>query len=103
QHDPQKRVYGIAWPMGVVAALTPSTNPTSTVMFKILIAVKGRNAIVVAPHPAAVKCCVETARLMAEAAVSAGAPAGLVSCMSKVSLPGTQELMRQRYVALSLG
>ncbi|HLF03020.1 MAG TPA: aldehyde dehydrogenase family protein [Anaerolineales bacterium] len=101
-HDEKKRIYDIAWPMGIVAALTPSTNPTSTVMFKILIAVKGRNAIVVAPHPAAVKCCVETARLMAEAAVSAGAPAGLVSCMSKVSLPGTQELMRHRYVALIL-
>ena len=50
-----------------IPAMTPSTNPTSTVMYKILIAVKARNAIVVAPHPAAVKCCVETARLMAEA------------------------------------
>jgi len=65
RHDPNKKTYDITWPMGVVAALTPSTNPTSTVMFKILISVKARDAIVVAPHPAAVKCCVETARLMA--------------------------------------
>ncbi len=102
RHDEKKKIYDIAWPMGVVAALTPSTNPTSTTMFKILIAVKARNAIVVAPHPAAVKCCVETARVMAEAAVQAGAPAGLVSCMSKVSLPGTQELMKHKYTALIL-
>src|SRR5882672_3227736 len=68
RHDERKKIYDIAWPMGIVAALTPSTNPTSTVMFKIMIAVKARNAIVVAPHPSAVKCCVETARLMAEAA-----------------------------------
>lgn len=102
RHDPQRKVYDIAWPMGVVAALTPSTNPTSTVMFKTLIAVKARNAIVVAPHPAAAQCCLETARLMAEAGERAGMPKGLVSCMSKVSLPGTQELMRHRYVALIL-
>jgi len=102
KHDPKKKIYDIAWPMGVVAALTPSTNPTSTAMFKILIAVKARNAVVVAPHPYAVKCCVETARIMAEAGERAGMPKGLVSCMSKVSLPGTQELMRHRYTALIL-
>src|SRR5258708_7281762 len=65
--DPRKKTYDIAWPMGVVAALTPSTNPTSTTMFKILMAVKARNGIVVAPHPFAAKCCVETTRIMAEA------------------------------------
>ena len=102
RHDAKKKIYDIAWPMGVVAALTPSTNPTSTVMFKILIAVKARNAIVVAPHPYAVRCCAETARLMAEAGERAGMPRGLVSCMSKVTLPGTQELMRHRYTALIL-
>ena len=102
RHDPEARIFDIAWPYGVVAALTPSTNPTSTVMFKTLIAVKGRNAIVVAPHPAATNCCVETSRLMAAAAVEAGAPPGLIACMSHVSLPGTQELMRHRYTALIL-
>src|SRR5258707_69090 len=100
--DPQKHTYDIAWPMGVVAALTPSTNPTSTTMFKTLIAIKARNAIVVAPHPAAVKCCHETARIMAEAGERAGMPKGLVACMSHVTLPGTQELMRHRYTALIL-
>ena len=73
-HDEKRKIYEIAWPMGVVAALTPSTNPTSTTMFKTLIAVKARNAIVLAPHPAAVKCCVETARVMAEAGERAGMP-----------------------------
>src|SRR5262245_28299870 len=100
--DPARRTYDIAWPMGVVAALTPSTNPTSTTMFKILIAVKAKNAIVVAPHPFAAKCCVETARIMAEAGEQAGMPKGLVSCMSKITLPGTQELMKHRYTALIL-
>ena len=100
--DPEKRTYDIAWPMGVVAALTPSTNPTSTTMFKTLIALKAKNAIVVAPHPFAAKCCVETARIMAEAGERAGMPKGLVSCMSNITLPGTQELMKHRYVALIL-
>src|SRR5574339_428095 len=100
--NPQKGTYDIAWPMGVVAALTPSTNPTSTTMFKTLIAVKARNGIVVAPHPFAAKCCVETARIMAEAGERAGMPKGLVSCMSKITLPGTQELMKHKYVALIL-
>ncbi|MBP7694279.1 MAG: aldehyde dehydrogenase family protein, partial [Anaerolineales bacterium] len=102
RHDARKRVYDIAWPMGVVAALTPSTNPTSTVMFKTLIAVKARNAIVVAPHPSAAKVCAETARLMAEAGERAGMPKGLVSCMTRVTLPGTQELMKHKYVAVIL-
>src|SRR3989338_1710186 len=102
RHDPQKKLYDIAWPMGVVAALTPSTNPTSTTMFKIVISVKARNAVVVAPHPSATQCCVETARLMAEAGERAGMPKGLVACMAKVTLPGTQELMKHKYTALIL-
>lgn len=102
RHDPATRVYEIAWPMGVVAALTPSTNPTSTTINKILISVKARNGVVVAPHPAAVNSCVETAKLMAAAAVNAGAPAGLIHCMAHVSLPGTNELMSHRHTALIL-
>lgn len=102
RHDVEKKLYEIAWPMGVVAALTPSTNPTSTVMVKILIAVKARNAIVVAPHPAAKNCCYETAQIMAQAAEAAGAPPGLISCMQQVSLAGTQALMRHKYTALIL-
>ncbi|MEM7030002.1 MAG: aldehyde dehydrogenase family protein [Chloroflexota bacterium] len=101
-HDSTKKIYHIGWPMGVVAALTPSTNPTSTVMFKILIAVKTRNAIVLAPHPASINCCLETTRLMVEAGVRAGMPPGLVSCMSSVSLEGTQALMEHRHTAVIL-
>jgi len=97
-----RKVYEIAWPMGVVAALIPSTNPTSTVMNKILISVKARNGIVVAPHPSAVRCCVETARVMIDAAVSAGAPKGLIGCLTQISLPGTQELMSHHRTAVIL-
>jgi acetaldehyde dehydrogenase (acetylating) len=61
-------------------------------MFKILIAVKARNAIVIAPHPSAAQCCYETARIMAQAAEENGAPPGLISCMQNISLEGTQEL-----------
>ncbi len=101
-HDPEKRLYDIAWPVGVVAALTPSTNPTSTIIFKILIAVKARDAIVIAPHPSAAKCSYETTRIMSQAALENGAPPGLIACMQNISLPGTQELMRHKYVALIL-
>lgn len=100
--DEQMKIYDIAWPVGVIAALIPSTNPTSTVLNKILISVKARNGIVVAPHPAASKCSLETALLLAEAGERAGMPKGLISCMTKVSLPGTQELMKHKYTALIL-
>jgi acetaldehyde dehydrogenase (acetylating) len=101
-HDPEKRIYDIAWPVGVVAALTPSTNPTSTVIYKILVSVKARDAIVVAPHPSAAKCSYEAARIMAQAAEENGAPPGLISCIKNISLKGTQELMQHKYVALIL-
>jgi acetaldehyde dehydrogenase (acetylating) len=101
-YDAEKKIYEIAWPMGVVAALIPSTNPTSTVMNKILISVKARNGIVVAPHPSAVRCCLETAKVMRDAAESAGAPKGLVNSLSQISLPGTQELMGHKRTAVIL-
>jgi acetaldehyde dehydrogenase (acetylating) len=102
RHDQAANIYEIAWPMGVVAALTPSTNPTSSVINKILISVKARNGLVIAPHPSAVKCCVATAQLMANAAVEAGAPEGLIHCMSDVTLPGTNELLSHKYTAVIL-
>jgi acetaldehyde dehydrogenase (acetylating) len=80
RHDPARRLYEIAWPMGVVAALVPSTNPTSTAFFKILIAVKARNAIVISPHPSAARCTYEATQTMALAAEAAGAPRGLIAC-----------------------
>jgi acetaldehyde dehydrogenase (acetylating) len=102
RHDPDRRIYEIAWPMGVVVALVPSTNPTSTAFFKALIAVKARNAIVFAPHPSAARCTFESVQTMAGAAESAGAPKGLIGCMQQISLPGTQELMSHRLTALIL-
>jgi acetaldehyde dehydrogenase (acetylating) len=102
RHDPDRRLYEIAWPMGVVVALVPSTNPTSTALFKSLIAVKSRNAIVFAPHPSASRCIYEAVQTMAVAAENAGAPQGLISCMQQISLQGTQELMSHRLTALIL-
>ncbi len=101
-HDPNKKITKIAWPMGIIAALTPSTNPTSTVINKTLISVKARNSIIVAPHPSAVKCSVASAKIMSDAAVAAGAPEGLVQCMSHISLPGTNELLSHKYIGLIL-
>lgn len=100
--DKQKRIIKIAEPMGVVAALVPSTNPTSTLMFKAIISVKGRNAIVASPHPKAVNCTLEATNIIAKAAESAGAPAGLISCMSIPTTEGTNELMRQKHTAVIL-
>lgn len=102
RHDAEHRLYEIAWPLGVVAALIPSTNPTSTAFFKVLIAVKTRNAILCAPHPAAARCTFEAVQVMAQAAENAGAPRGLIGCMQQISLPGTQELMTHKRTALIL-
>jgi acetaldehyde dehydrogenase (acetylating) len=102
RQDTSRRLYEIAWPMGVVAALIPSTNPTSTTFFKSLISVKARNAIVISPHPAAARCIYEAARTMAQAAENAGAPKGLIGCIQQVSLPGTQELMTHTNTAVIL-
>lgn len=102
RRDEARRVVEIAWPMGVVAALVPSTNPTSTTFFKALIAVKACNAIVFSPHPSARRCTYEAAQTMALAAENAGAPKGLIACIQQVSLPGTQELMTHRQTAIIL-
>src|SRR5882757_9157963 len=97
-----RRVIEIAEPFGVVAAVVPSTNPTSTAIYKILIAIKARCTIVLSPHPAAVKCITRVAEVMEEAARRAGAPAGCINWMTTVTLEGTQELMKQRDVAVIL-
>jgi acetaldehyde dehydrogenase (acetylating) len=97
-----RRVVEIAEPFGVVAAIVPSTNPTSTAIYKILISIKARCAVILSPHPAAVKCITRVAEVMDEAARRAGAPAGSISWMTTVTLEGTQELMKQREVAVIL-
>src|SRR5947209_12834442 len=101
RHD-DRRVVEIAEPFGVVAAVVPSTNPTSTAIYKILIAIKARCAIVLSPHPAAVKCISRVAEVMDEAARRAGAPAGAVNWMTTVTLEGTNEMMKHRDVAVIL-
>ncbi len=101
RHD-DRRVIEIAEPFGVVAAVVPSTNPTSTAIYKILISLKARCTIVISPHPAAVKCITRVAEVMDEAARRAGAPSGAINWMTTVTLEGTQELMKHRDVAVIL-
>src|SRR5262245_23080762 len=100
--DREKKVFEVASPIGVIAAIIPSTNPTSTTIYKALIALKGRNAIVFSPHPSAARCINETVRLLADAAERAGAPRGLMSCMKDPTTEGTQELMKHSLTALIL-
>lgn len=96
------KIIKIAEPMGVVAALIPSTNPTSTAMFKALISVKCRNGIVASPHPKAANCTAEALRVVSDAAEKAGAPKGLIQCMSMPTLEGTEALMKDKNVAVIL-
>jgi len=102
EEEPQNKVWKIAEPMGVVAAIIPSTNPTSTAMYKAIISLKARNAIVMSPHPAAVRCTLEAAGVMAAAAERAGAPKGAVNCMSMPEMSGTNELMKHQITKVIL-
>ena len=97
-----RKVVEIAEPFGVVCAIVPTTNPTSTAIYKILIALKARCPIVISPHPSAVRCIARVAEIMGEAARRAGAPEGAISCMTTVTLEGTQELMKARETAVIL-
>ena len=89
----EEKLWEIGVPVGVITAIVPSTNPTSTVCYKALIALKSGNSIVFSPHPKAIGCTGEAARIVAEAAEQAGAPAGCVGCLSIASMAGCQELM----------
>ena len=100
--DEDRRVVEIAEPFGVVAAVVPSTNPTSTAIYKILISLKARCSIVLSPHPSAVRCITRVAEVMDEAARRAGAPEGAINWMTEVTIEGTQELMKHRDVAVIL-
>ena len=94
--DADLGVTEIAVPVGVVAAVLPTTNPTSTAFFKSLISVKAGNAVVHSPHPRAVRCTCEAVRVVSEAAEAAGAPKGLVQCVNEATIAGTSELMKHR-------
>lgn len=94
KEDRENGLMEVAVPVGVVAALIPSTNPTSTTMFKGLISIKSGNSIVISPHPNAKKCILETVAVMREAADKAGAPKNLIQCIETTTIQATNELMK---------
>ncbi|MBS1770099.1 MAG: aldehyde dehydrogenase family protein [Acidobacteria bacterium] len=97
-----KSIVEIVSPRGVVAAIIPSTNPTSTAIFKIIIAIKSRNTIVLSPHPAAAKCIAETTRIMRDAGIKAGLPADAIRCLTVSTIEGTEALMKHKRTAVIL-
>jgi len=102
REDREQKIWEIAEPVGVIAAIIPTTNPTSTVIYKAMIALKSRNAIVFSPHPTAVRCTNEAAKIMHQAAVAAGAPEGVIGCILNISMGATNELMKHPSVAMIL-
>ena len=100
--DPEKKLWDIGVPVGVIAGIVPSTNPTSTVIYKTLIALKSGNAIVFSPHPGAKHCTLKAVQLLAEAAEAAGCPAGAVSCLTLPTMEAVDELMKHSGVRLIL-
>ena len=103
EEDPAFGIKKIAEPIGLVAAVIPTTNPTSTAIFKALLCLKTRNAILISPHPRAKKCTTEAARIVYEAAVKAGAPEGIIGCIEFPSLELTGELMHEADIILATG
>jgi len=97
-----KDVVEIASPRGVVAAIIPSTNPTSTAIFKVLIAIKSRNAIVLSPHPSAARCINESVKVMRDAAIKEGLPGEAIACMTTATIEGTEALMKHKQTAVIL-
>ena len=100
--DKEKKVIDIGTGVGVIAGIVPSTNPTSTVIFKSLIAIKSGNSIVFSPHPGAKNCIIETVKCLSKAATKAGCPEGAISCIETPTLNGTKELMQNSITALIL-
>src|SRR5579862_9301534 len=86
REDVEHGLVELAEPIGVILSLTPITNPTSTVLFKCIMAIKTRNAVIFSPHPAAWRCCSEAVRIMYETAVKHGAPEGVFSCLESHNL-----------------
>ena len=103
EEDPAYGIKKIAEPIGVIAAVIPTTNPTSTAIFKTLLALKTRNGIIISPHPRAKKCTIEAAKVVLEAAVKAGAPEGLFGWIDVPSLELTNTLMAEADIILATG
>lgn len=102
REDRDKGILEIAEPVGVVAAVIPSTNPTSTTIYKTIISLKARNAVVLSPHPSAMRCICETVAVLERAGLKMGAPDGLIVCLAHPTMQGTQELMKNRSVGVIL-
>lgn len=102
REDKENRVWDVGVPVGVIAGIVPSTNPTSTVIYKAIIALKAGSPIVFSPHPHAVACTAKAAELMQEAARSVGGPEGCVGCITLPTQEGVQELMHHRHTRLIL-
>ena len=103
EEDKEYGIKKIAEPIGVIAAVIPTTNPTSTAIFKTLIALKTRNAIIISPHPRAKGCTIEAAKIVMEAAVKAGAPEGIIGWIDVPSLELTNEVMKNADLILATG
>ena len=103
EEDPAYGIKKIAEPIGLVAAVIPTTNPTSTAIFKTLICLKTRNAIIISPHPAAKACTIAAAKVVLEAAVKAGAPEGIIGWIDVPSLELTNMVMREADITLATG
>jgi acetaldehyde dehydrogenase (acetylating) len=99
---PEERVVEIGVPVGVVAAILPTTNPTSTAMYKILVSLKAGNAIVISPHPRAYRCTCDTAQVLYRAALEAGAPEDIIQCVETATIEGTNALMRHERTGVIL-
>nr|WP_263328554.1 aldehyde dehydrogenase family protein [Neobacillus sp. Marseille-Q6967] len=100
--DSKRKITEIAYPFGIIAGIIPTTNPTSTAIFKTLISLKTKNAIVVSPHPSAAKCTVEALKICSQAATEAGAPEGVIGWMTKPTMSATTELMHHKDINLIL-
>src|SRR6266850_5745582 len=97
---PDEKIVEIGVPVGVVAAILPTTNPTSTAIFKILISLKAGNAIVISPHPRAHKCTCQTAAVLYQAALEAGAPEDIIQCVDNATMEGINALMRHERISV---
>ena len=101
EEDEAAGIMKVAEPIGVIGAVIPTTNPTSTAIFKTLLALKTRNGIVISPHPRAKQCTMAAAKIVHDAAVAAGAPEGIIACIEAPSLPKTNLLMKEADIILA--
>src|SRR5689334_17193594 len=99
---PEERMVEIGVPVGVIAAILPTTNPTSTAIYKTLVSLKSGNAIVISPHPRAHRCTCETAAVLYRAALEAGAPEDIIGCVDTATIEGTNALMRHERTGVIL-